>query len=232
MGTTRLILVEGMIGAGKTTTAEHIADWLTSRGEQARAYHEFAEDHPIRTRAVDGLRVGYPGGARPIPGHPTNYGLEQWARLAESCCREDRTVVLESTFLQNSVIPAFVNGAPPDELHAIFTAITTQLAPATPLLIYLRPTDITAAINHTHEERGEPWSSWNVASATAYPWARARNLSGRAAVIELYRGWERMVDELLDGYPFEQLVLLDPQADWTAARTSIHRRLRGADAAE
>ncbi len=59
MGAERLILIEGMIGAGKTTTARLVETWLTSRGEDARAFQELAEDHPIRTRAVDQLREHY-----------------------------------------------------------------------------------------------------------------------------------------------------------------------------
>src|SRR6201999_1768775 len=46
----RLILIEGMIASGKTTTAGHLADWLARRGEHVRAFGEGAADHPIRTR--------------------------------------------------------------------------------------------------------------------------------------------------------------------------------------
>jgi thymidylate kinase len=46
---TRLIFVEGMPGAGKSTTAIRIADWLRARGEAAHAYHELADDNPIRS---------------------------------------------------------------------------------------------------------------------------------------------------------------------------------------
>jgi thymidylate kinase len=38
MGAPRLILIEGMIGSGKTTTALRIGDWLARRGEDARVF--------------------------------------------------------------------------------------------------------------------------------------------------------------------------------------------------
>jgi hypothetical protein len=92
MGAERLILIEGMIGAGKTTTARLVETWLTSRGEDARAFQELAEDHPIRTRAVDQLREHYRQLAEP-PGpagdggvaDPGVYAAGQWRRLAERC---------------------------------------------------------------------------------------------------------------------------------------------------
>jgi len=54
----RLILIEGMIGSGKTTTARYLADWLSRHGEDVRAFDEGAADHPIRTRRVDELLAG------------------------------------------------------------------------------------------------------------------------------------------------------------------------------
>jgi hypothetical protein len=89
----RLILIEGMIGAGKTTTAGWVEDWLSGRGEDARAFREFDEDQPIRTRAVDQLRGQ----------------------------------------------PAFIDDAPADAVAQIFDTILGEVAPAEPLLVYLRP---------------------------------------------------------------------------------------------
>ncbi len=153
----RLILIEGMIGAGKTTMATRVESWLIGRGEDARAFHEFAADHPIRTRAVDQLRAAFPQAPR-----PSDYDLDaavaggdaypagQWQRLAERCARGRQTVVLESTFLQNSVMPVFIDGGPASEVAEIFTGIVREAAAAEPVLIYLRPKDVAAAIARTH----------------------------------------------------------------------------------
>src|SRR5215472_9586363 len=147
-----------MIGAGKTTTARGVETWLASRGEDARAFDEFAPDHPIRTRAVDRLRAHYrelaargngeaggegtepPGSAEHEGGAgPGAYAVGQWRRLAERCRHGRQTIILESTFLQNSVMPAFIDGAPAGSVTEIFTAIEREAAAAEPLLIYLRP---------------------------------------------------------------------------------------------
>jgi hypothetical protein len=107
-----LILVEGMLGAGKSTTAQWIASWLVGRGEDARAFHEFAVDHPVRSKAVDLLRASYPEpvwspediGEDGLARDPRVYGVEQWGRLAQHCRRARQTVILESSFLQNSLM--------------------------------------------------------------------------------------------------------------------------------
>jgi hypothetical protein len=234
VGKAHLVLVEGMIGAGKSTTARWLADWLTGRGENAVAFCEFEPDHPIRTRAVDRLRASHPEpvqkpgdiGPDGLSRDASVYEVRQWSRLAEDCVRTQRTVVLEATFLQNSVLPAFVNGAPVAKVLEIARRIQHRVTAANPLLVYLRPTDIAAAIDVVHATRGEPWSSWNLESVATYPWARERDLHGKAAIVEMYLAWERVVDELFERYPYPKVMVLDPQRDWAAARRTITRAAR------
>ena len=210
MAASRLILIEGMIGSGKTTTAERLGDWLSGRGENVRAFGEGAADHPIRTRRVDELL------AVPAPGDPGAYSASQWRRLADRCRRREQTVILESIFLQNSVMPAFIDGAPAAAVNQICAEIQRQAAPAEPFLVYLRPTDIAAAIARVHRIRGEPWSSRNLEFVENSPWARRRSLRGRTAVVRLYQAWEPVVSQLYDGYPFPKLTVPDPHHDWPA----------------
>ena len=220
MAASRLILVEGMIGSGKTTTAGRLGDWLSGRGEDVRAFDEGAADHPVRTRRVDELL------AAPVPGDPDAYSAGQWRRLAERCLRDGQTVILESIFLQNSVMPAFIDGASAATVDQICTEIQRQAAPAEPFLVYLRPTDIAAAIARVHQARGEPWSSRNLAFVENSPWARRRNLRGRDAVVGLYQAWEPVAARLYDRYPFGKLMVPDPQQDWPAAVRRICAAVR------
>jgi hypothetical protein len=229
VGAARLILIEGMIGSGKTTTAMRVGDWLARRGENARVFCEGAADHPIRTRAEDRLRaadgpqapgLGSAGDGR-AAGSPGAYAAGQWRRLAERCLRDRQTIILESSYLQNSVMPAFIDGVPARTVNEIFTTIQCQAAPAEPLLVYLRPADIGAAIARIHRTRGEPWSSRNVAFVENSPWARRRNLQGQDAVVKLYQAWEPVVTQLYSRYRFPKIMVTDPQRDWQATLTRI-----------
>src|SRR5580765_7272774 len=188
-----------MIGSGKTTTAGHLADWLTRRGEHVRAFGEGAADHPIRTRRVDELL------AAPAPGDPGVYSAAQWRRLAERCLHDEQTIICESVFLQNSVMPAFIDGAPAAAVAEICTEIQRQAAPAEPFLVYLRPADIAAAIARVHQSRGPEAKERNVTFVENSPWARRRGLRGPRAVAALYQAWEALVDELGARYPFPRL---------------------------
>jgi thymidylate kinase len=221
-----LILIEGMIGSGKTTTARWLEDWLSCRGEYARAFCEVADDHPVRTRAVDQLRAAGASARAGAPAEPGRYAISQWRQLAERSLRGPQTIIVESTFLQNSVMPAFIEGATADEATRLFGAILRQVAPAEPFLVYLWPTDIESAIMRVHQVRGQAWAAQNVAFVANSPWARRLDLSGPAAVIALYRAWEPVVSSLYDRYPFAKLMLTDPQHDWPAALARIGAAVR------
>src|SRR5262249_50006993 len=156
----------------------------------------------VRTRTVDRLRGR-------IPATPGAYAIEQWNALAERCACDVRTTIVESTFLQNTVMPHFIDGVPIAIVEQVFADIAARLAPAAPLLGALRPSDVESAIRRVHTERGEPWSSRNYAFVSACAWARRRGLTGERAVVELYREWERVVDGLLP--TIDSLVVVDPQ---------------------
>jgi hypothetical protein len=235
VGAAQLILIEGMIGSGKTATAVRVGEWLAGRGENARVFREGAADHPIRTRAEDRLRAAadlrlsaVPGSAADdgAAGSPRAYPADQWRRLAERCLRGRQAIILEGSFLQNSVMPAFIDGAPSRTVNEIFTQIVRQAAPAAPLLVYLRPADIGAAIARVHRDRGEPWSSGNLAFVESSAWARRRGLHGHDAVVRLYQAWEPVVTRLYLRYPFPKISVTDPQRDWPEALARICAAVR------
>lgn len=47
-----LVLVEGLPGSGKSTTAAHVADWLARRGVPVEHYAEGRTDHPVDVEQV------------------------------------------------------------------------------------------------------------------------------------------------------------------------------------
>jgi hypothetical protein len=119
-------------------------------------------------------------------------------------------------------MPHFVDDAPIAVVKEVFADLAARIAPAAPLLVYLRPSDVAAAIRRVHADRGEPWSAQNYAFVSACPWARRRGLVREQAVIELYRAWEPVVNQLLP--TVESLLVVDPQRNWDDALRRITRR--------
>ncbi len=123
-------------------------------------------------------------------------------------------------------MPAFIDGAALDMVTGLFTTIVRLVAPAEPVLVYLRPDDIAAAIARVHHTRGPAWAAQNVAFVENSQWARRQNLRGPGAVVALYLAWEPIVSLLYDRYPFPKLMVTDPQHDWPAALARIGTAIR------
>jgi hypothetical protein len=230
-----LIFVEGMIGAGKSTTARNIAQWLEARRESARAYHEMDEDNPIRTRGADAMRAHHPQ-VRPMPGagpdgfatDPRVYGPQQWRDLADRCLTGDRTLVLESRYLQNSVQPRYMGGAPVEKVYEGFDRIEALVARVQPLLVYLRVSDIAGLIRTALAERGDPWAFWLKNNFASFAWSRERGLSGEEAIIAFYEAWEQIAARLCDMHTGPLIVVEDAHDDWPAALERIFAAVRPA----
>lgn len=224
----RLILVEGMIGAGKSETAARLARSLRNRGRRASHFHEFAQDHPIRTKAVDHLRNESPESRARVAAvtmESDRYSLDQWSALVDGCRSDDSTVILESTFLQNSVLPLFLNNAPIRSLKRRFGDIVERVRDAPAILVLLEYSDVRLRLEGIHRERGEPWSSWNLRSVSDLPWSQRRKLTGFDALVTFYTEWSSIVADLLREYPLPCLRILDPHLDWWAANLRIEAQV-------
>lgn len=229
MATPPLVFVEGMIGAGKSTTAVHVAEWLAARGVPARSHHELADDNPIRTRGVDAMLAHHPHrppradvGPDGFAKDPSVYALSQWGTLARRCAQHGETVVLESRYQQNSVQPRYLAGAPASKVLSGFREIEARVAPFAPLLVYLRPLDTRSHLRRILDARDERWARWLVDSFGGFPWARARGLSGEEALFAFYETWEALAVELFALHTGPKLWIDDPHTDWEATRDRIH----------
>ncbi len=69
----RLVIVEGIMGSGKSTTVRLIAKYLQETGQQAVPVHERTEPHPVR--ATDELEHWFEPWRDTTPTHLANRAL-------------------------------------------------------------------------------------------------------------------------------------------------------------
>ena len=92
----KLVLIEGILGAGKTTSAKIVARNLKQENYKIKFYSEMDVDNPIRTPEFDRIRSRHPHEG-PLRGtdqnglsvDPSIYENRQWSNLAEKCRRNE-----------------------------------------------------------------------------------------------------------------------------------------------
>lgn len=113
MKETKLIIVCGMSGVGKSTTAQNISHQYTQNGIKHEWYHEEMKDHPIRWAN---------GGEFTVGDLNTEEGMKlniedtyfRWEKLIKEMQIKGGIYVMEGCLYQN-IIRYFIPGAYPTE---------------------------------------------------------------------------------------------------------------------
>lgn len=144
---TRLIIVEGLPGSGKSTTAAMVAAELETRGKDVVCVDEGAANHPADVGDYD------------FPDFASERAtiLDTWRAFAAHA-EPDTTYVFNCVLLQNPMCETMMRfGMSEDESRQYIGDIVAIIAPLHPVVIYIDAPDAKAAIDGALEERGDGW---------------------------------------------------------------------------
>src|SRR5947209_1177502 len=107
---TRLIVIEGFPGSGKSTTAQWLARQWQVAGRACRWFYEQQPDHPV---------VGIPTGAEYETWEEYfAYRRERWSAFASAAAAGHGLSIMESALLQYPVFVMLRHGVSPDTIVA------------------------------------------------------------------------------------------------------------------
>jgi len=217
---TKLILVEGLSGLGKSTTAEKLAVKIKRSGLPCDWYHEMSENHPIH---------------RIYPTRSADYRARSealWQAFVDRGRREERIQVIESRFLQNSAMDMLFDNHPIDEIVDHNHRLQAIIAPMSPVLIYLDQDDVGAYVSRLYGQimAGETWMLQMLASR----WFRARGImwpspllkvmpkllfqrlrdSQRNAFVRFFDAYRELASKLFGDFPYPKLLVVNPRDNW------------------
>lgn len=155
MRQTGLILVEGLPGSGKSTTAHALTRLLASQQIPVRWWYEEERDHPVyifRDRAtlqhlVDALDRGE---YREV----ILDALAQWQSFAATVQDMDTVVIIDSCLFGYLTWSLFPFDVPEAEIRSYVSAVADIIAPAHPALIYFYQDNVAASLARLCARRG------------------------------------------------------------------------------
>ncbi|MFH1571808.1 MAG: hypothetical protein ABIL09_27710, partial [Gemmatimonadota bacterium] len=142
----KLILVDGLPGSGKSSTAQFICDQLQRRGLQARWYYEEETPHPVA--AIRGL--GGPEGFQEY----SRAVRRRWRAFARRTARGREIAIIESYLFQDAILPLLMTDVDPRLIVAHLEAVARICQPLDPVLVYLHQPDYAPAMRRICEHRG------------------------------------------------------------------------------
>lgn len=181
---TNLIIVEGLPGSGKSTTAAMIAEELTKKGKKVICLDEGAQEHPADYADYD------------FPDFETERIkiLERWRSFTENA--DNNTIyVFNCIFLQNPMCETMMRFGLDDTISLNYISeIAEIIKPLNPVIIYIDRPDVRAAIDRVIDERGTDWLNAVIDYHVSQGYGKQNSLSGYDGYIQCLE--ERKIREL------------------------------------
>lgn len=181
---TNLIIVEGLPGSGKSTTAAMIADELNKKGKKVICVDEGVGEHPADYADYD------------FPNFETERMkiLEKWRSFTEKSDK-DVVYVFNCIFLQNPMCETMMRfGMDETASQSYISEISEIIKPLNPVIIYIDQPDVKKAIDRVIDERGNDWLNAVIDYHISQGYGKEKNLSGYEGYIKCLE--ERKVREL------------------------------------
>jgi hypothetical protein len=206
---TKLILIEGIPGAGKTTCTEHIGTYLQQRGIECRWYFEEDDPHPIAC-----LEMKLQELAMKLPA--------QWAGFVEQASREQAVTIIESRLWQNTALFMFMDEYPIDEIVECHQLVWKELKPLAPALIYLHQDDIEKAMKRLYTVRCKSIIKKDLEATSHYKWFQRRDVQGIDGWVQFFGEWQAVAERLYNDWPYRKTKINNPHDDWGQAYQNMY----------
>ncbi|MEW6236331.1 MAG: hypothetical protein AB1656_13170 [Candidatus Omnitrophota bacterium] len=218
MISTNLILIEGISGSGKSTTAQRLYLNMIRQGIDAQWFYEHEVPHPIfhADEVEAALKTGLSE-----PNRIHKKALENWEKLASELKGTQRVIILESAFFQTSAGSLLLMGAEKGEIIAYSQQIPPLIHELHPILIYLYQDDIAQALHRINEKRGGEFYRFLIAKFSETPLGKKRKIDNVNKIVEAFQHFREFMDALYEQFPQRKLAIENSQGDWDEYRRRI-----------
>jgi len=148
--------------------------------------------------------------------------LDRWQDFCESAKDSDEVILMECCYLQNPLTVMLArHDADPQIARQHIERLTDIIRDLNPLVIYLQPQDVRAALLHVYAERPKEWADFVIWYLTGQEYGKAHNLSGYEGVIQFYEMRQKLEVEMLRDLPIQQLVIEHSGDEWERCNEEI-----------
>lgn len=212
---TRLILIDGMTGAGKSTTAQRLWLHLERLGVAARWIYEHDTSHPL-WETDEMQRIAESGAL--APGFAERTLPARWRRLGQRCAESGAATtatILESALLQSTVGLLLAMNADDETIVESALACAEAAAAANPVLVWLRPGDVPQALRAVCDvRRDHDYEAALVALLGATPYGRDRGIADFDGLVGFYERWRGLAEAVIARLAIPVCVV--DAVEWTA----------------
>jgi hypothetical protein len=209
MLTTGIIFVEGIMGAGKSTTAKFITDQL--RQNQIAA-HFFDEGSPLR------MGTHLPHFHQPwldvTVAEYIERSLTKWQNFVVEAQASHTTSVFDGQLFHGNMTDLLLMNAETGALHRYVEQVIEILHVISPVVIFLYQADVAQALRAVCDARGSDFKAYQVNWKVNSPYCVHRSLHGYDGFVQLYRVYRAICDDIFGKLTIPKLAIDTTEGDW------------------
>jgi hypothetical protein len=215
MRNTRFIFVEGIMGSGKSTTAEFLTEHIRQHGIAAR----FLLEGPTLEEPEHPLRI-----ATEFP-HPNaiwldltvkefiERSLHKWHNFVQEVQQSTIVTVSDGLLFHGNMTDVLLMNAELPQLHQYVAQVIECLHSLHPVVIYFYHSDIARAIRAICDKRGSKWEAYQVNWKVASPYGVHRSLQEFDGLVQLYQDYRAICDDIFSQLPLPKLAICN-EGNW------------------
>jgi thymidylate kinase len=212
---TNLILIEGLPGSGKSTTAQFVSNCISDSGIENKWWYEEEEGHPIylfndkksMRNTVDELSRG---SYKEIIKH----ALEQWKAFAQMVQNTQKVIVVDSTFFGYLTWTLFPMDVPIKEIRSYLIDVEEIIKPCNPALIYLYQDNIGTSLKKICERRGGNTADRFIRNATESTYGKRKKLIGFDGMVSFWTDYRDFTDQIFAQIKIDKLAIENSASKW------------------
>ncbi|QGQ96486.1 hypothetical protein EHS13_17140 [Paenibacillus psychroresistens] len=218
----KLILIEGIPGSGKSTTAQYISKVLRTNNILHKWWYEEEKEHPIyiyedhesMQQVVTNLANG---NYREV----IDLALEQWARFSSAIQASDEIIIVDSSLFGYLTWSLFPYNVPIDEIKEYALKVEALISGCNPHLIYLYQNDIHAALTKICERRSGDTEKNFTNAATGSVYGLSRGLSGFDGLTAYWQDYRVLTDDLFKELSMSRISINNSDGNWPLYNSEI-----------
>ncbi|MCK5055584.1 MAG: hypothetical protein KAT34_02945 [Candidatus Aminicenantes bacterium] len=200
---TKLIILEGLTGSGKSTTAQFISSQLQKQDIKCRCILEGESGHPLYIN---------------MPGYSITEAAKvlhsQWKSFVRQVKQFAVPVITEGCLFQYIIGSMLKMDIDKEEIMAYLHSLKDLFKVLNPILIYLRETDVEKALQKICAKRGEFWKSTTIHTNNRTLFARRRGLRGFSGYVKFKQVLEELSNRLFEEFDIRKIVIDKSKGDW------------------
>ncbi|MDF1745295.1 MAG: hypothetical protein P1V19_16465 [Gimesia sp.] len=209
----RIIIVDGMPGTGKSTVSQFIHLQLHAMGRPSHWCHEELATHPVRLFYDPERHLSW-----------SDYNEEAascWQRYAHELHTQNQTAILDAAIFQNHLRSMLIFNCDRNAILDLVCRIERLIASLNPVLIYLRPKDIEKNFRDVVEVRGQRMLELWIEAHDQYPYTHRLQVSGYSGFIAFWNEFGDISDRIFEGLAITNLRQDISNEDWGARYREI-----------